>query len=55
MPSENPGSCSKTRQKHSFSTLSDNLAYGYNDARVIKWTSEKIKREFCGGIRSFED
>jgi hypothetical protein len=45
----------KTRQKHCFSTLSHNLAYCYNDARVIKWMWENVKRGFRGGVRSFED
>ena len=31
------------------------LAYCYNDARVIKWMWENVKRGFRGGIRSFED
>lgn len=45
----------KTCQKHCFSTLNHNLAYCYNDARVIKWMWENIKRGFRGGVRSFED
>jgi radical SAM protein with 4Fe4S-binding SPASM domain len=45
----------KTCQKHCFSTLNHNLAYCYNDARVIKWTWENVKRGFRGGMRSFED
>jgi len=43
-------------QRHCFSTLNHNLAYCYNDARVIKWLwSSVIKNKFQGGIRSFED
>jgi len=43
-------------QRHCFSTLNHNLAYCYNDARVIKWLwSSVIKNRFQGGVRSFED
>jgi MoaA/NifB/PqqE/SkfB family radical SAM enzyme len=42
-------------QKHCFSTLNHNLAYCYNDARVINWIWEHAKRGFRGGARSFED
>ena len=45
----------QTCQKHCFSTLNHNLAYCYNDARVIKWMWEHVKRGFQGGVRSFED
>ncbi len=45
----------KTCQKHCFSTLNHNLAYCYNDARVIKWIWNHVKRGFRGGARSFED
>jgi radical SAM protein with 4Fe4S-binding SPASM domain len=46
----------KTCQRHCFSTLNHNLAYCYNDARVIKWLwSNAIKTKFRGGVRSFED
>jgi len=46
----------KTCQQHCFSTLNHNLAYCYNDARVIKWLwSNVIKNRFQGGVRSFED
>jgi len=45
----------KTCQKHCFSTLNHNLAYCYNDTRVIKWMWEHVKRGFPGGVRSFED
>jgi MoaA/NifB/PqqE/SkfB family radical SAM enzyme len=45
----------RTCQKHCFSTLNHNLAYCYNDARVIKWLWANAKRGFRGGARSFED
>jgi MoaA/NifB/PqqE/SkfB family radical SAM enzyme len=46
----------KDRQQHCFSTLNHNLAYCYNDARVIKWLwSQAIKNKFQGGARSFDD
>ena len=46
----------KTCQRHCFSTLNHNLAYCYNDARVIKWLwSSVIKQRFQGGVRSFDD
>jgi radical SAM protein with 4Fe4S-binding SPASM domain len=46
----------QTCQQHCFSTLNHNLAYCYNDARVIKWLwSNVIKNKFQGGARSFED
>jgi len=46
----------KTCQQHCFSTLNHNLAYCYNDARVIKfvWTN-LVKNRMKGGARSFED
>jgi radical SAM protein with 4Fe4S-binding SPASM domain len=46
----------KTCQQHCFSTLNHNLAYCYNDARVIKfvWTNLVTNRA-RGGARSFED
>src|SRR6266404_4605088 len=45
-----------TCQQHCFSTLNHNLAYCYNDARVIKlvWTN-LVKNRMQGGARSFED
>ncbi len=45
-----------TCQQHCFSTLNHNLAYCYNDARVIKfvWTN-LVKNRMKGGARSFED
>jgi len=49
-------SMKKTCQQHCFSTLNHNLAYCYNDARVIKfvWTN-LVKNRMKGGARSFED
>jgi radical SAM protein with 4Fe4S-binding SPASM domain len=44
-----------TCQRHCFSTLNHNLAYCYNDARVIKWLWTNAKNRFQGGVRSFED
>jgi MoaA/NifB/PqqE/SkfB family radical SAM enzyme len=44
-----------TCQHHCFSTLNHNLAYCYNDARVIKWVWNQVKCGFQGGVRSFED
>ena len=46
----------KTCQQHCFSTLNHNLAYCYNDARVIKfvWTN-LITNRMRGGAQSFED
>jgi hypothetical protein len=44
----------KTCQKHCFSTLNHNLAHFDDDARVIKWMWENVKRGFRGGVRSFE-
>jgi MoaA/NifB/PqqE/SkfB family radical SAM enzyme len=46
----------KTCQQHCFSTLNHNLAYCYNDARVIKfvWTN-LIRKRAKGGARSFDD
>jgi hypothetical protein len=45
----------QTCQKHCSSTLNHNRAYCYNDARVIKWMWENVKRGIRGGVRSFED
>jgi radical SAM protein with 4Fe4S-binding SPASM domain len=45
----------KTCQRHCFSTLNHNLAYCYNDARVLKWLWQQAKHGFGGGARSFED
>ena len=36
----------QTCQQHCFSTLNHNLAYCYNDARVIKWLWTKQKTDF---------
>jgi MoaA/NifB/PqqE/SkfB family radical SAM enzyme len=49
-------SMKNTCQRHCFSTLNHNLAYCYNDARVIKfvWTN-LVKNKMQGGARSFED
>jgi MoaA/NifB/PqqE/SkfB family radical SAM enzyme len=45
----------KTCQRHCFSTLNHNLAYCYNDARVIKWMWKQARNKFQGGCQSFED
>jgi radical SAM protein with 4Fe4S-binding SPASM domain len=53
---EELASMKETCQRHCFSTLNHNLAYCYNDARVIKWLwSSVVKNKFQGGVRSFED
>ncbi len=44
----------KSCQQQCFSTLNHNLAYCYNDMRVIKWLWQQVKRGFQGGARSFE-
>jgi MoaA/NifB/PqqE/SkfB family radical SAM enzyme len=46
----------KSCQRHCFSTLNHNLAYCYDDSRVIKfvWT-ELVKHRMKGGARSFAD
>lgn len=44
----------QTCQRHCFSTLNHNLAYCYNDARVIKWLWQQARRGFKGGAQSFE-
>jgi MoaA/NifB/PqqE/SkfB family radical SAM enzyme len=51
------GAMKKTCQRHCFSTLNHNLAYCYNDARVIKFVwSNMVKNRLQGGnARSFED
>ena len=48
-------SMKKTCQQHCFSTLNHNLAYCYNDARVIRfvWT-QLVKNRMKGGARSFD-
>ena len=46
----------KTCQRHCFSTMNHNLAYCYNDARVMKWLwTNLITNRLNGGARSFED
>jgi MoaA/NifB/PqqE/SkfB family radical SAM enzyme len=45
----------KTCQRHCFSTLNHNLAYCYNDARVLKWLWKQARNGFQGGAKSFED
>jgi MoaA/NifB/PqqE/SkfB family radical SAM enzyme len=45
----------KTCQKHCFSTLNHNLAYCYDDARVLKWLWKQLRNGLRGGARSFED
>jgi MoaA/NifB/PqqE/SkfB family radical SAM enzyme len=45
-----------TCQQHCFSTLNHNLAYCYNDARVIKFVWKNlVTNRMQGGARSFED
>lgn len=44
----------KTCQQQCFSTLNHNLAYCYDDARVIKWIWQQLKRGFGSGAQSFE-
>jgi hypothetical protein len=43
-------------QRHCFSTLNHNLAYSYDDSRVIKfvWT-QLVKNRLKGGARSFDE
>ncbi|PYX88562.1 MAG: hypothetical protein DMG68_08070 [Acidobacteria bacterium] len=46
----------KTCQQHCFSTLNHNLAYCYNDARVVKFVwANLVKNRMTGGAMSFED
>jgi radical SAM protein with 4Fe4S-binding SPASM domain len=47
-------SMKQTCQQHCFSTLNHNLAYCYNDVRVMKWLWQQAKRGFRGGAHSFE-
>jgi len=52
------GAMKKTCQRHCFSTLNHNLAYCYNDARVIKWVWANLVTDRVRGDkhpRSFED
>jgi radical SAM protein with 4Fe4S-binding SPASM domain len=44
----------KTCQRHCFSTLNHNLAYCYNDARVMKWLWQQARRGLRGGAQSFD-
>jgi hypothetical protein len=46
-----------TCQRHCFSTLNHNLAYCYNDARIIKflWNLTVTHRFRGGHAHSFED
>jgi len=45
----------KTCQQHCFSTLNHNLAYCYNDARVIKFVWKNlVKNRMKGGAQSFD-
>jgi MoaA/NifB/PqqE/SkfB family radical SAM enzyme len=41
-------------ERQCFSTLNHNLAYCYNDARVIRWLWQQVRRGFKDGARSFE-
>jgi MoaA/NifB/PqqE/SkfB family radical SAM enzyme len=41
-------------QPHCFSTLNHNLAFCYNDRRVIKWVAKQARRGFQGVRGSFE-
>ncbi|HSB76319.1 MAG TPA: hypothetical protein VLC12_11760, partial [Terriglobales bacterium] len=45
----------QTCQRHCFSTLNHNLAYCYNDARVLKWLWKQARNGFGAGAKSFED
>jgi hypothetical protein len=40
-------------QKHCFSTLNHNLAFCYNDARVLRWVIKQAARRFQGATGSF--
>ncbi len=44
----------KTCQPHCFSTLNHNLAFCYNDRRVLKWVGRQALRGFQGLTGSFE-
>lgn len=48
-------SMKQTCQRHCFSTLNHNLAYCYNDARVIRWLWQQALNRFQGGARSMDD
>jgi hypothetical protein len=45
----------QTCQRHCFSTLNHNLAYCYNDARVLKWLWRQALNRFQGGAQSMEE
>src|SRR5512146_750826 len=45
----------KTCQTHCFSTLNHNLAFCYNDARVIKWVGRQALHGFQGVTGSFTE
>ena len=45
----------QTCQRHCFSTLNHNLAYCYDDARVIRWVWRQALNGFQGGARSMEE
>jgi MoaA/NifB/PqqE/SkfB family radical SAM enzyme len=45
----------KSCQRHCFSTLNHNLAYCYNDTRVLKWLWKQARNGFGSGASSFED
>jgi MoaA/NifB/PqqE/SkfB family radical SAM enzyme len=50
------GRMKSTCQRHCFSTLNHNLAYCYNDARVIKFVWKNlVTNRLKGGAQSFED
>jgi MoaA/NifB/PqqE/SkfB family radical SAM enzyme len=44
----------KSCQPHCFSTLNHNLAYCYNNARVIRWIAKQAMRGFQGVSGSFD-
>ncbi len=44
----------KSCQTHCFSTLNHNLAYCYNDARVIRWVTKQAMHGFQGVSGSFD-
>jgi len=53
---EQLGALKKSCQRHCFSTLNHNLAYCYDDSRVIKWVwTQIVKNRLKGGARSFDD
>ena len=53
---EQLGDMKKSCQRHCFSTLNHNLAYCYDDSRVIKfvWT-QIVRNRLKGGARSFDE